>query len=50
MAPEAIRRPAPLGARGLLLLAILLAGVWAMVALDLAPADLVPSGGSSWWR
>jgi phosphonate transport system permease protein len=39
------RRPAPIGRRGLVLLALLLGGVWSYLHLDLSLRSLVPSEG-----
>lgn len=45
MAPEALalRRPFPLGRRGWVIVAMLLAGVWAFVHLGLGPAQIFPT-------
>lgn len=48
MAPDAAvlgRRPSPIGTRGLILLGLLGAGVWALVTLDLGLGQLVPGRG-----
>lgn len=44
-AAPTVPRPFPLGARGFVLLALLLAGGWAILHLELGPAELVPSQG-----
>ncbi len=47
MAPDAValRRPFPVGTRGLVLLGLFGAGVWALCALDLGLGQLVPGSG-----
>ena len=45
MAPDTLRRPRSIGARGLVLLLLLLAGVWAAWELDLGFSNLTPNAG-----